>query len=487
MNISSLKTLGRSCGITAVACASLLAGNLQAGETTTTPTTSEASTESWLAKWWGGKYATGNWFGVRDTLEENGLKLSGKWTGVFYGVVDGGLDKKRGGYFDEELAFDGELNFGKLLKVEALESLKAFAGVRWRDGLNPNNRVGASSNFQPSHFQSGKQWRLTTFGLTYSPTLFGKKNFVTLTGGWIRPQKEFIDQPLSKQFVNNTLESSKGIGANIPFSSSYSTWGGTFKIEPVEWYYAKVGLFMSFPSATSTANHGLAFEGYAQEPDLNGLFVIGETGFTPKLGAAELPGKYAVGAYYYEEENTSFFNQDYNGRYGFYWQFDQMVYREPSEEVTVASEGKSVIDGKMALSSSSGKSFKDKVVVEEAKLNPQGLYLFNLITFAPKYNNILPFYFHSGFSYLGLIPGRDNDQLMGAVAVGNYSFYNIEDLQDTDVVNQPNYTVVLEFDYRFQINKWAYLQPYIQYIIQPNGTGAVENATVLGFQTSVTF
>ena len=43
------------------------------------------------------------------------------------------------------------------------------------------------------------------------------KEFLTLTGGWIQPQKEFIEQPLSKLFVNNTFESSKGIGANIPF------------------------------------------------------------------------------------------------------------------------------------------------------------------------------------------------------------------------------------------------------------------------------
>ena len=46
--------------------------------------------EPWLAQWWNGKYASGNWFGVRDTLEDHGLKLGGRWIGVYYGVVDGG-------------------------------------------------------------------------------------------------------------------------------------------------------------------------------------------------------------------------------------------------------------------------------------------------------------------------------------------------------------------------------------------------------------
>ena len=52
---------------------------------------------------------------------------------------------------------------------------------------------------------------------------------------------------------------------------------------------------------------------------------------------------------------------------------------------------------------------------------------------------------------------------------------------------QPNYTAVLEVDYRIQINKWAFFQPYLQYIIQPNGTSAIENATILGFETGVIF
>jgi len=443
----------------------------------------EKPSKSWLAEWWDGKYASGNWFGVRDTLEDRGLTLGGRWIGVYYGVVDGGIPNIRGSYFDEEIKFTGELNFAKLTGWEPLEGLKAFGEVRWRDGLNPNLRVGASPNFQPSHFQSGKQWRLMTFGLTYTtPELFGIKDFLTVTGGWLQPQKEFIEQPLSKLFVNNAFESSKGIGANIPFSSSFSTWGGTLKIKPVDWYYAKAGLFMAYPQATSTDNHGLAFEGFGPDPSQNGVFAIGETGFTPKLGASKLPGKYAFGGFYYEQDNNSFFGTPYSGFYGFYWQIDQMLFREPSEPAPrLQPDAKSVVDDK------SGKTFKEPVPPSKPKLSDQGLSFFSLFTYAPKYNNILPFYFHTGLVYKGLIPTRDNDQLMAAFGFGQYSFFNIEALQEKGNVNQPNYTAVLEVDYRIQINKWAFFQPYLQYIIQPNGTGAIENATILGFETGVIF
>jgi outer membrane autotransporter protein len=49
------------------------------------------------------------------------------------------------------------------------------------------------------------------------------------------------------------------------------------------------------------------------------------------------------------------------------------------------------------------------------------------------------------------------------------------------------YTAVLEGGYRFQINGWSYLQPFVQYFARPNGTQEVANATVLGFQTGLVF
>jgi carbohydrate-selective porin OprB len=46
---------------------------------------------------------------------------------------------------------------------------------------------------------------------------------------------------------------------------------------------------------------------------------------------------------------------------------------------------------------------------------------------------------------------------------------------------------VLEGGYRFQINGWSYVQPFVQYFARPNGTQEVANATVLGFLTGLVF
>jgi carbohydrate-selective porin OprB len=432
----------------------------------------------WAQDWWNGRGATGEWLGLRPTIEDHGLKLSGEWKGTFYGFAGGGRPGIRSGFFDEELKFGAEVDFAKLTKIDALEGWKVFSEVRWRDGLNPNLRAGAFGTFQPSDYQSGKQWRLLNFGTTYTtPELFGIKKFASITGGWLQPQRFFIDQPLSKLYINNAVKSSKGLGGNIPFSSSFCSWGGVVTLKPVEWHYARAGFFMAYPQATSTANHGLAFEGFGPDTSQNGLYFLGETGFTPAIGAAKLPGKYAFGAYSYGQWNTSFGGTRSANRYGFYWQADQMVYREPSPE-PAPTDAKSTItaDGK-----------KSVTPAEPASLSEQGLSLFSLVTYAPKVNNILPFYFHTGVVYRGLIPTRDSDITMFSFAYGSYSYDNISNLQDSGNTSQPNYSAVVEFGHRVQLNKWSFVQPYLQYIMQPNGTSNIANSTVLGFQAGVTF
>lgn len=458
----------------AFSCNALLAGTSATQESTSTP----------LADWWNGKYMTGNWFGFRDTLGDIGLTFNGKYYGAYFGVVDS--QKGARGFWDQGIEFGAEQNFGKLLNVDKLKGVKGFAQFRYRDSqrsADPNQFVQGNSMFNPSNWISGTQFRVLTFGLEIGTgDLLPVKDMVVFRGGWLQPQKEFIDQPLSKLFLNNAVNSAKGVGGNIPFSSSFSTWGGTLKVKPVEWHYVKGGLFMAYPEATANGNHGMAFEGFAQNPAKNGLMAMLETGFTPKLGPSELPGKYAVGGYYYGGQRNSFNGTYQYGQYGFYFQADQMLYREPSPEPAPLAKGPS--DGK---SVASGKDFKEPVAMEKPKLSKQGLSMFNLLSFAPKYNNPFPFYFQSGLVYTGLIPHRDADQTIFSVAYGSYSYQNIENLQNTGRVNQPNYTMFLEGGYRIQINEWAFLQPFIQYEIRPAGTGAVANATILGFYTGLTF
>jgi hypothetical protein len=48
--------------------------------------TSSSNQESFtfpIEEWWDGKSATGNWFGLRDNLEDRGLNLGASWRLIF--------------------------------------------------------------------------------------------------------------------------------------------------------------------------------------------------------------------------------------------------------------------------------------------------------------------------------------------------------------------------------------------------------------------
>ncbi len=428
--------------------------------------------EAPFAKWWTGKNASGNWMGVRQSLEDRGVILTGNWKGTFYGIINGGIQER--GTFDEELHFHLKLDFEKML---GLTGLSAYGSVRWRDGENPNLYTGNSAAFNPSNTQVGKQWRLMPLYLAWeSRDLLPVKDMLTLSGGWTNPYFAFIQQPESRLFVNNAIHQTKGlVNSGFPWSGAYNTWGGHIKVKPVEWHYVQAGLYMAIPGALSTANHGLYFEG-AHPADSNGLYAIGETGITPKIGASKLPGKYAFGGMYFGLENKSFFGETYDGRYALYWQADQMLFREPAPAPEAAPDGKSI----------AGKTHPESMRVA-SKLSEQGLYGFSFLSFAPKYNNAMPLYFHAGLVYKGLIPTRDADQIGVVFGYGNYSYYKIVAENARGVSVHQTYEAVLEFDYRLQVTKFAYVQPFLQYLIRPNGTGLVENATVLGLQMGVIF
>jgi porin len=90
------------------------------------------------------------------------------------------------------------------------------ARVHYRDGLNVNNLVGASGTFNPSTDQSGKQWRLMPFFLTYTtPELFGVKDFLTLSGGWINAYDIFAQQPESEFFRNMRSSARRGLARKL--------------------------------------------------------------------------------------------------------------------------------------------------------------------------------------------------------------------------------------------------------------------------------
>ncbi|HEY5891724.1 MAG TPA: carbohydrate porin [Chthoniobacterales bacterium] len=406
-----------------------------------------ASNESRRSRWFNQPLATGNWNGFRDRLIDSGVTIRFGWKGLFNSVVDGGLLQNPAS-FQQEWKLSLNLDLEKIAGVAGL----SFDGVvRYRDGLNATGLVGGSPLFSPTYLEGGKGFRLTTLAFTWkSQNLLWTKDAIVARAGWIRPVDTFIQQTENRFFGNNAF-TTNGI-ANMPWSGSYTTWRGELRVKPVDWHYIQLGLYSAFPGTTTKKNNGLDFDGVPYTP--KGIFFIAETGFTPKIGPDRLPGKYAAGMFYWGIDNTGFDGGHHEANETYFLEADQMIFREHSTD---------------------------------KKLTSQGLYVFNLLTLSPPQNSTFPVFFQTGFLYEGLIPGRDADKLGFGFAWGQYSHDRIETRREAGQTTQRIYEAALELGYRVQVAKSSWIQPYIQYILNPGGENNIRNATVLGFHMGVDF
>ena len=113
----------------------------------------------------------------------------------------------------------------------------------------------------------------------------------------------------------------------------------------------------------------------------------------------------------------------------------------------------------------------------------QGLTVFGQAGISPSNKNDMCQYMAGGLHYIGPIPKRDNDRAGIAVASGRFaSRLNYVGYDDTNRIGSET---VLEAFYRIQINPWFYLQPDVQFIMNPGGV--YDNSVAIGLRSVVTF
>jgi len=104
----------------------------------------------------------------------------------------------------------------------------------------------------------------------------------------------------------------------------------------------------------------------------------------------------------------------------------------------------------------------------------------------------MPYFFTAALVTRGIFPSRPRDIIGLGVVYGDFS----NDLQDFQrraqqldpTVGVQSYETVLELTYRLALLKSAlYVQPDLQYVFRPGGTGRIPDALVLGAQVAVNF
>jgi len=103
------------------------------------------------------------------------------------------------------------------------------------------------------------------------------------------------------------------------------------------------------------------------------------------------------------------------------------------------------------------------------------------VTYAPADLNTIGHFVDGGLLYTGFVPGRDRDVLGLFALYGHFS----PDLRRSQAARgEPgmDHEAVLELNYEYNVTPWLYLQPDIQGILRPSGTGRVPDALVLAMQ-----
>ena len=235
-----------------------------------------SSIESGFKQWWNGSSGLNNWFGLGYPLADHGFSVTGEAKESFYGGVSGGLKNQNQSNWAGEVRLKGLID---LVKLCGIEGLTFESNWRYRQINGQNNTpstgyaagtVGPAGNFNPNHMSSGLGMRIMTQFFQWQNEK-GKDPRFMIKLGWVNPYQDFLQQPLSKMFQNNMIESSKGIGGapgnyttysstgapngkykvqGVPWSSSYATWGGSLRAKPTASTYVQSGLYLAIAGAT---------------------------------------------------------------------------------------------------------------------------------------------------------------------------------------------------------------------------------------------
>jgi porin len=402
-------------------------------------------------------FLTGDWGGLRTRLLDLGITPNLAFVTDVLGNPIGG--RRQAVRESDELA---------LSLTADLDRLAGWAGGQFHLSFSMRSGTSLSDKdignvFNVAQICCGHTYRLVTVALEQS--LFDDR--VGVRGGRLAAGDEFLASPLYDIFVQTAFNGNPmSILFNTPISvDPVATWGLRARVRPISQLSLMAGVYNGDPTLGDNDKHGVDWT--MRGP----LFAIGEIGvhLNQEPSATGLPGNYKIGGYYLAGKVpdqhrdihggsialSGLSPQMHSGNGGFYILLDQMIYR----------------DGGAG--------------------SRRGLTPFVSLVVAPDSSvNTMPFFASGGLVYRGLFPSRPHDTAAFGVAYGAFSSQLARSQRDArsagGAVGIQKYEIALELTYIVQATKWLQVQPDVQYIINPGGTGKIPNALVLGFQLALT-
>ncbi len=389
---------------------------------------------------------TNGFFGLNDKIADKGLNLEFSGTQIYQQNAKGGISThRRAGRFSGSYKLSMSADMQKLLGIEG-GKFYTLAEGSYSDGINGPS-VGsfwgvngdAAGNrtidvtemwYEQDAFDDNLRLRVGKIDLTCG---FEHHNCSVAFDCSTYAEDE-TSQFLSPALVNNPT---------IPFPQN--GLGVTGYLHLMSCWYLSAGV-ADADSDVRTSGFHTTFDG-----DRDFLYIL-ETGLTPKISSTKGPlqGAYRVGVWTDGKDKQKFSNgENYRNDTGFYTTCDQMIWKENNNPD-----------------------------------NSQGLGTFFRYGWANGKVNDVTNFWSIGLQYKGLFEGRDNDVFGFGMAQG--VFTEQADADDELVYGCDNETV-FETYYNVALTPWLHISPDVQYIANPGGDEANNDAIVFGVRVQMDF
>ncbi|WP_428309506.1 carbohydrate porin [Hydrocarboniphaga sp.] len=397
------------------------------------------------------------------TLEDQGIKILGSYTGESAAVVDGGL--RNGSAYAGQFFLGTDLDMAKLVGWSGA-TIRLYGASRHGDNLSVDE-IGNSTSVQEIY--GGQTERLVNF--TVAQKLFDDR--LLLEAGRTVANIQFLSSELCNYFQTN---SACGNPTFIFRTSGFTywpvaSWGGQAKFWLTPQLYVHGGVYEVNPHQAEEDQHGLEWS----TKDATGVITPYALGYKTTLANDSLPRLYEVGGWYdgsdYRDplrDSTGMpaavSGNDYaqrSGRSGVWFRFEQQLTRPNAND----DRGLTVFGA--ALTGTHGELGEDHFL--ELGLVQKG-------TFANRPKDTIGFVIDQQ-RYSG--EALENQRLLRAAAGGSGSPHDAQ--------------TMMELSYGIQVNQQLRLQPNLQYIVHPDQFGDpsrtrnLPNAFVVGLRIDLSF
>lgn len=408
----------------------------------------------------GGSTLTGDWRGARERLEARGLTIEAVYTGELVSVASGGR-RRENVYLDNvDLILAGEP--GSLGGIRGLSFMLYALGNHGRDPSDHAGDLQTASNIEaPSAWRIYEAW-------AQQALLAGR---LSVLGGLYDLNSEFDVIEAAKLFVN----SSHGIGPdyaqsgeNGPSIFPVTSAGLRLRARPHPALYVQAALLDAVPGDPEDP-HGLRVHLG------DGALLAWEAGLltVPTDEGPEASDRHRL------RRIGRFETRDHDGLlavggWRYTGEFPDVLSREASGE-PVQREGN---HGLYVLGES--------LVFRETPAGQQGLWAFFRAGLADSNVNRLDRYAGAGLVYRGLFRGRPWDEIGLAVARARHGG---RFLRASARGGQPleRAETSVEATYRARVTGWLFLQPDLQWIVDPGAVPGRGSAFLLGLRAEVSF